>query len=93
MKPGDGVVLSAALAGRDPEEYDNPNEVILDRKPRHLSFGYGPHLCLGMHLARRELRIAMQEFLRLIPDFRLAPGHKMTYWLGVMQPTRLPLVW
>lgn len=93
MKPGDAVVLSAALAGRDPNEYPNVNEVILDRKPRHLSFGFGPHLCLGMHLARRELRIAMEEFLRLVPDFRVAPGHKMTYWLGVMQPLELPLVW
>ena len=93
MKPGDAVVLASALAGRDPNEYPNVNEVILDRKPRHNSFGYGPHLCLGMHLARRELRIAMREFLRLIPDFRLAPDYKTTYWVGVIQPIQLPLVW
>ena len=93
MKPGDPVVLAAALSGRDPSEYENVNEAILDRRPRHNSFGFGPHLCLGMHLARRELRIAMEEFFRLIPEFSIAPDHELTYWLGVIQPVELPLKW
>lgn len=92
--PGDKVMLPTFLAGRDPEEYPNPDEVILDRKPRHVTFGYGPHLCIGMHLARREMRIAMEEFLSAIPDFRIAPGAKIeSYLAAIIQPVALPLVW
>ena len=94
IMPGDKVAMSTALAGRDPQEYDRPNEVILDRKPRHVSWGYGPHLCVGMHLARREMRIAMEEFLAIIPEFRVAPGVTIRSHLGGMiQPEILPLVW
>src|SRR3546814_7339538 len=70
IKPGDKVAMSTTLAARDPDEWDRPNEIILNRKPRHVSFGYGPHLCVGMHLAKREMRIAMKEFLTVIPEFR-----------------------
>jgi cytochrome P450 len=93
MMPGDKVAMSTTIVARDPEEYDNPNEVRLDRKPRHLSFGYGPHLCVGMHLARREMRIAIEEFLRLIPEFSVKPGHAIRHHLGMIQPVELPLVW
>src|SRR3546814_12540618 len=54
IKPGDKVAMSTTLAARDPDEWDRPNEIILNRKPRHVSFGYGPHLCVGMHLADRK---------------------------------------
>jgi cytochrome P450 len=94
IMPGDKVAMATSLAGRDPEEYDRPNEVILDRKPRHVSWGYGPHMCAGMHLARREMRIAMEEFLAIIPEFRIAPGAKIRFHVGGMiQPESLPLVW
>jgi cytochrome P450 len=93
MMPGDKVLMSTTLAGRDPEEYDHPDDVRLDRKPRHMSFGFGPHLCVGMYLARRELRIAMEEFLRRVPDFKVKPGHVVRYHLGMIQPVELPLVW
>ncbi len=93
MMPGDKVAMSTTIVARDPEEYDNPNEVRLDRKPRHLSFGYGPHLCVGMHLARREMRIAIEEFLRIIPEFSVKPGHAIRHHLGMIQPVELPLVW
>ena len=94
IMPGDKVAMSTSISGRDPEEYDRPNEVILDRKPRHVSWGYGPHLCVGMHLARREMRIAMEEFLTIIPEFRIAPGAKIRFHLGGMiQAETLPLVW
>src|SRR3546814_15397953 len=68
IKPGDKVAMSTTLAARDPDEWDRPNEIILNRKPRHVSFGYGPHLCVGMHLAKREMRIAMKKFLTVIPE-------------------------
>jgi cytochrome P450 len=93
MMPGDKVAMSTTLAGRDPEEYERPDEVILDRKARHVSFGYGPHLCVGVHLARREMRIAMEEFLRRVPEFAIRPGHPIRYHLGMIQPVELPLVW
>jgi cytochrome P450 len=94
IMPGDKVAMSTTLAGRDPEAYDRPNDIILDRKPKHFSFGYGPHLCIGMHLARREMRIATEEFLAGIPEYRLTPGVEMNTALhGVIQPDRLMIEW
>ncbi|MFA5549264.1 MAG: cytochrome P450, partial [Porticoccaceae bacterium] len=93
MMPGDKVAMSTTLAGRDPLEYANPGAVVLDRKARHLTFAFGPHLCLGLHLARREMRIAMEEFLAEIPEFRLPQGFEPEYHLGMIQPVTLPLVW
>ena len=52
--------------------FKNPDEVVIDRRRnRHLSFGSGAHRCLGSNLARLELRIALEEWLRAIPRFRL----------------------
>jgi len=94
IKPGDHVAVSTTIAARDPEAWERPDEVILDRKPRHLSFGYGPHLCIGMHLAKREMRIAIDAFLSAIPEFRLVPDVEMRTSLnGVMQPDKLLLEW
>src|SRR5690606_4306470 len=95
IKPGDRVLTSTILACRDPEEYDRPNEVILDRRPTQiLTFGHGPHLCLGVHLAKREMRLALRDVLAAIPPFRIAPGAIIKAHLGGMvQPTALPLVW
>lgn len=94
VKPGDKVLLATFLGGMDPEAYPDPQKVDLDRKPRHVSFGYGPHLCIGMHLARREMRIALEEFFKLVPEFRLKPGAEISYYLGaIVQPIELPLVW
>src|SRR3546814_6365496 len=80
--------MTTILACRDPEEYDRPNEIDLDRAPRQImTFGNGPHVCIGMHLARRELQIALEEFLAAIPEFRIAPGARiMTHLGGMVQP-------
>jgi len=68
--------------------------VILDRNPSHVTFATGPHHCLGVHLARRELRIAMEEFFKAIPEFRLKPGAKVSCQIGgIIQPRTLPIVW
>jgi cytochrome P450 len=94
IKVGDKVMLPSFLAGRDPEAYDRPDEVILDRKARHVTFGFGIHLCLGIHLARREMRIAMEEVLAGLPEFKIAPGAVIeSYLAGTIQPIELPLVW
>lgn len=91
---GDTVVMSTPLAGRDPEAYDNPNEIRLDRKPAHVTLGHSLHRCLGQHLARRELQTAIEEFVKVIPEFRIQPGYKVSYDLGnVLQVPELPLCW
>jgi cytochrome P450 len=94
MMPGDSVLMATFLANRDPEEFPEPDEVILGRKPRHVAFGFGAHMCIGMHLAKRELRIAIEEFLTAIPDFRITPGAVVESYLGGMvTPIELPLSW
>ncbi len=70
VMPGDRVVMNTTLACRDEQKYENPHEVRLDRGPQHEAFGFGPHRCVGMHLARRELHCALEEFLKAIPNFR-----------------------
>jgi cytochrome P450 len=77
MEPGDRVLLPLGSAGRDPEEFPDADEVILDRMPnRHLAFGSGPHRCLGSHLARIELKVALEELHRRLPDYELVPGEQ-----------------
>ena len=77
MRAGDRVLLSTALASRDPEEVDQPDAILVDRQVnRHLAFGAGPHRCVGSHLARLELAIAIEEVLRRIPEFHLATGEQ-----------------
>ncbi|MFA7555717.1 MAG: cytochrome P450 [Spongiibacteraceae bacterium] len=94
IKPGDKVAMSTTLAGRDAESFESPHEVRLDRKPAHASFGYGSHFCLGVHLARRELRIALEELLRELPEFTIRPGAVISSQVGgIIQPMTLPLVW
>lgn len=74
FQPGDRVLLSNPAACRDPREFPNPHDVIVDRQSnRHLAFSAGPHRCIGSHLARIELKVALEELLRRIPDFSLDP--------------------
>ena len=60
-------------ANRDPRAYEHAGEFVIDRKRNHhMGFANGPHRCLGAHLARREMQLAVQEWLRVIPDFHIA---------------------
>jgi cytochrome P450 len=94
IMPGDKVAMATTLACRDESKYESPGEVRLDRGPQHETFGYGPHRCVGMHLARRELHIGMEEFFKAIPQFSIAEGAEIITELGMMiQPRTLPLVW
>ena len=78
-----GEQLSAFLlaANHDPDRVEDPEALLLDRRPNaHLAFGFGPHVCLGMQLARAEVRVAVRRLLERYPDFRLAdPDRPPTY--------------
>jgi cytochrome P450 len=95
MKAGDRVVLPTASAGRDGGQYLRPDEFKLDRFANaHLAFGAGPHRCAGAHLARLELRIALEEWHRRIPDYELAGDQPVTEYVGAVAGlTALPLRW
>jgi len=78
MRTGEMVYLPLALANRDPEHFPDPRTVDADRRNnRHIAFGAGPHRCLGSHLARRELRIALEEWHRRIPTYALDEGAEL----------------
>jgi cytochrome P450 len=94
MKAGDKILMNFPGANRDPEAFEDPDKVILDRvHNRHVAFGSGIHRCAGSNLARMELRIALEEWLKRIPEFRLAEGEEVT-WAGgqVRGPRELPVV-
>src|SRR6185369_1259425 len=75
MKAGDWVHLLLPVADLDPVEFEDPMRFEPQRSPnRHMAFSTGPHRCLGSHLARRELAIAIEEWLTRLPRFRLAEG-------------------
>jgi cytochrome P450 len=72
MKKGDMVMVANPSASRDEAEYDNPTEIQFDRQVnRHYSFAGGPHRCAGAHLARREMAIAIEEWHKRIPEYRV----------------------
>ncbi len=95
MKAGDLVTLGTMLAGRDGAEFANPDKIDLRReKVSHITFAAGPHRCVGSHLARRELRIALETWLNRVPPFRVKPGTTpVTHGIGVFGVSRLDLVW
>jgi cytochrome P450 len=73
MKAGDRVLLVYGWGNRDEAAFPSPNEMRLDRPPnRHLTFGHGIHQCAGLHLARLELKVALEELLTRIPHYELA---------------------
>ncbi len=95
MKKGDRITAILPTANFDPEVFPNPTEVQFDR-PRKpiLSFAGGPHSCMGAHLARLEVKVSLQEWLRRIPEFKLKDGTQLEYRPGgVIGPEHVPLVW
>jgi cytochrome P450 len=82
IKAGERVVLSFGAGNRDPEIFEHPNEIRFDRdRNRHLAFGGGIHRCLGSNLGRRELVVALEEFLANVPKFEAADLDEV--WHGV----------
>ena len=94
IMPGEYVSVATPVTGYDPTYYETPEEVRFDRKSPHISLGGGIHKCLGMHLARMELQIALEEFLTALPEFRLKDGFKVSYFVGnIMHVPELELQW
>ncbi len=92
---GDLVMLAEGAASRDPRVVDNPTTVDMDRKvPINLAFSYGPHRCIGSHVARLELMTALDLVLTRLPDLAVAPGEGPAHSnSGVARNMdRLPLV-
>jgi len=93
IKAGDKVLMNFPGANRDPEVFERPDEVILDRaRNRHVAFGAGIHRCAGSNLARMELRVAVEEGLARMPEFSVTDGAEVT-WAGgqVRGPRSIPV--
>ena len=93
MKADDWILLSFPAANRDPAQFDRANEVVIDREVnRHAAFGLGIHRCLGSHLARMELRVALDVWLERIGEFTLADPDAVRWSTGQIRgPRALPL--
>lgn len=94
IKKGELVTFLIGSANTDEAAFADADRVDFDREAnRHIAFGAGPHRCLGSHLARMELRIALEEWHRRIPDYTIKAGEKPVYTAGIREVRYLPLVW
>lgn len=97
LSAGDIVIPSHDAANRDPDVFPDPERMDFDRDPNpHLSFGYGPHYCIGAHLGALEVRTALALLLRELPGLRLAvPAEEVPWKAGhaILGPARLPVTW
>jgi cytochrome P450 len=93
-RPGEKVMLPFPAANRDPALFPAADRVVIDRaENRHAAFGLGIHRCLGSNLARMEMRVALEEWLRRIPEFRLERPEDVTWSAGTVRgPRRIPVV-
>jgi pimeloyl-[acyl-carrier protein] synthase len=93
IRKGQILHILIGAANRDPEQFDDPDHLVLTRSPnRHVSLGHGVHYCLGAALARLELRVAVSSFLAHFPDYRLATD-KIVYMdrTASRRPTAVPV--
>lgn len=94
MKTGEHVLLAFPAANRDPAVFPDADKVLIDREEnRHVAFGLGIHRCIGSNLARMEIQVALEEWLKRFPEFRLADADAVQWSAGpVRGPRRLPFV-
>jgi cytochrome P450 len=93
MKADDWILLSFPAANRDPAQFDRAGEIVIDREVnRHAAFGLGIHRCIGSHLARMELRVALEAWLERTPEFTLDDPAAVRCSAGQIRgPRTLPL--
>jgi cytochrome P450 len=89
---GDQVMVMIGSANTDEAEFPDGDVVRFDREVNpHIAFGGGIHRCLGSHLARMELRVALREWHKRIPDYEIEPGHTLVYTPGIRSIDTFPL--
>jgi cytochrome P450 len=94
MKRGEHVYLPTYLAGRDPIAFPNPHVIDIDRNPRHATFGAGAHVCIGIHLAKREMQVVIDSFVKRMKDIRRPEGGRFEYHTSnTIGIDRLDLEW
>ncbi|MFE7779002.1 cytochrome P450 [Streptomyces sp. NPDC057445] len=97
IRTGEAVYVSYLAANRDPDVFEDPEEIMLERDPNpHVAFGYGPHYCLGGMLARLECELLVSTLLDRFPDLRFAvPVEELGWRPGavIRGPERLPVTW
>ncbi|QRO01957.1 cytochrome P450 [Archangium violaceum] len=94
FKQGDMVFLLLPAANYDDAVFPNPEQFMLGRTEQHMTFNTGPHRCVGLNLARLEMKVFYQEWLKRVPPFRLDPQNKPRFVGGFnLAVTSLPLVW
>ena len=92
MRKGDWIMLCYGSGNRDETMFENPDVFRADRSPNPLiSFGYGPHLCLGMHLAKLEMRILFEELLPKLKSIRFDGTPEIMASLFINGPKKLPI--
>ena len=94
VKAGDTAVILLGAADTDDAEFPDADSVDFSReKNRHVAFGAGPHRCLGSHLARMELRVAIEEFHKRIPEYRIQDDVDLHFSPAIRQAVDLRLEW
>ncbi len=89
---GDQLMIMIGSANTDEAEFPDADQVRFDREVnRHIAFGGGIHRCLGSHLARLELRVALREWHKRIPEYEVEPGHTLTYTAGIRSIDYFPM--
>jgi cytochrome P450 len=93
MVPGDTVMVMIGSANTDTSAFERPSELDFERDTnKHFAFGGGPHRCLGSHFARLELRVALEEWHKRIPDYSIADGVELLFSPGIREIADFPLV-
>jgi len=95
MKAGETIQLATQVASRDPREFERAGIVDPDRRQRKMTFGTGIHNCLGIHLAKREIRVVLELFISRFRNIRIPDGADVQWHTdgSVWGVDRLPLVW
>lgn len=97
ISPGDVLLIANESANRDERVFGEGEELVFGRDANpHLGFGYGPHYCLGAHLARLQLQVAVEHWLQFLPGLRLAVPPEAIEWRNDQQvrgPAALPVSW